>query len=245
MSTEKVSWQEAYLNRFYRGRPEWRDGSSEFHDLIGCYAATGRCLEIGSGPSNETSRYLSQHSAVLVGLDVDKTAPANDFLSSAVLYNGKNIPFRDHCFDGVICNYVLEHVWDPALLFREISRVVVPGGHFIFRTQNVFHYVGLVAALTPHSLHLYLANRLRNRMAEAGDPYPTAYRANSRRRIRELAKQANMKEVVCRMVEKEPSYCLFNKAAFRMGVIYERVVNKLTILAVIRSNIFGVFKAGG
>ncbi len=36
---------------------------------------------------------------------------------------------RDTCFDVVVASHVIEHLKDPAAMFREIDRVLKPGGH--------------------------------------------------------------------------------------------------------------------
>ena len=40
-------------------------------------------------------------------------------------------------FDGVVCVEVLEHIDGHERLFREVSRVLKPGGVFLFTTPNV------------------------------------------------------------------------------------------------------------
>lgn len=48
--------------------------------------------------------------------------------STDVLGVAEEMPFRDACFDAVICLNVLEHVKDPFKAAREIARVLKPGG---------------------------------------------------------------------------------------------------------------------
>ena len=64
---------------------------------------------------------------------------------------GEQIPLRDASLDLVSANMVLEHLADPLAVFREIARVLRPGGHFIFVTPNRRHWlVGLIArTMTP------------------------------------------------------------------------------------------------
>jgi SAM-dependent methyltransferase len=40
--------------------------------------------------------------------------------------------FPDHAFDLVVTQDVMEHVFDPAAVFREVSRTLKPGGYYVF-----------------------------------------------------------------------------------------------------------------
>jgi SAM-dependent methyltransferase len=61
-----------------------------------------------------------------------------------VSFDGRNIPFEDGYFDGVIMHAVFEHLLVeeiPAML-REIHRVTAPGGFlFVFRTPREGSYL--------------------------------------------------------------------------------------------------------
>ena len=48
----------------------------------------------------------------------------------------ESLPFDAEAFDVVCCCDVLEHVDDPDVVVREISRVIKPGGVFLFDTIN-------------------------------------------------------------------------------------------------------------
>jgi 2-polyprenyl-6-hydroxyphenyl methylase / 3-demethylubiquinone-9 3-methyltransferase len=49
---------------------------------------------------------------------------------------GENLSFQDNTFDVVFCCDVLEHVRDLPKVISEISRVLVPGGIFLYDTFN-------------------------------------------------------------------------------------------------------------
>lgn len=46
------------------------------------------------------------------------------------------IPFRDSTFDLIICSEVIEHMEEDELAVKELSRVLVPGGHLILTTPT-------------------------------------------------------------------------------------------------------------
>jgi len=61
---------------------------------------------------------------------------------------------RDHAFDGVFLNEVLEHVADERATLREIHRVLRPGGHLALMSPNrFFPFEGHGLALRRRSLN--------------------------------------------------------------------------------------------
>jgi SAM-dependent methyltransferase len=237
-----LSWQQTYMTRFYRSRPGWTDGTTEFHEL--CRSAIpphGKILEIGAGPSNPTSEFLAT-CGELHGLDPDPAVKGNAALVSAQLFRGSAFPWPNDTFDACVSNYVIEHVEDPRKHFQEVARVLRAGGTYVFRTPNRFHYVAVVAAATPHWFHELVANRLRQLPKGVHDPYPTYHRVNTRRSIRAVAKEAGLEPVELRMVEKEPSYGMVARPLFLALSGYERIVNATRFLETFRSNIFGVLR---
>lgn len=240
-----MSWQETYMARFYTSRPGWIDGTTEFHEL--CRSAIppgGRILEIGAGPANATSEFLATRGE-LHGLDPDSAVEGNPALTSSKVLDGPRFPWDAESFDTCVSNFVMEHVEDPLGHLQEVSRVLRVGGSYVFRTPNLFHYVSMVAATTPHWFHELVANSLRKLPKEAHEPYPTYHRLNSRRTIRSLAKQAALEVVELRMVEKQPSYGMIARPMFLALAGYERLVNATPLLGAFRSNIFGVLRKSG
>ena len=51
---------------------------------------------------------------------------------------GQPLPFGDAAFDTVILSDVLEHVPDPALLWREMTRVLASGGHIVMNVPFMY-----------------------------------------------------------------------------------------------------------
>lgn len=46
------------------------------------------------------------------------------------------LDFKDHEFDGVICSLSIEYLTDPVLIFKEVGRILKPGGIFIVAFSN-------------------------------------------------------------------------------------------------------------
>ena len=94
-----------------------------------------RVLDIGCGPGNFTAAY-AEVCAEVVGVDLApnmigvaaKQYPHIAFQTA----NVEELPFDDESFDVVVSGYVNQYLARPEVAFREVSRVLRPGGRFIF-----------------------------------------------------------------------------------------------------------------
>ena len=234
---------DALFDRYYYDRPDFRNGQDRFFDLVrDATPAGGSILEIGAGPKNVRSEYFASLGPV-TGVDISDEVFDNPDLEAAHQFDGLEMPFPDNSFDTCVSVYVLEHVEDAEAHFREVSRVLKPGGAYCFWTPNLKHYVSLASNALPHSAHLALANRLRGRSEDEHDPYPTFYHANTNGRLRKLARQVGMTVDRLEMIESEPSYGRAHPALFYPMMAYERLVNGFDALRGLRANFQGVFRA--
>ena len=237
-----MSWQQRYLEKYYSASSGWTDGTTDFHGLCSAVIPSGsNILEIGSGPSNPTSSFLASIGKVQ-GVDIDPDISLNDALASAHVLTGDKYPFPGDTFDTCVSNYVVEHVADPRAHLDEIFRVLKPGGVYVFRAPNFFHYVSIVSHLTPHWFHQLVANRLRNLPTESHDPYPTQYKMNTRTTLMQYASDAGFDIDTIRFIEKEPMYGLSSRVLFFAFMGYERVVNRFDALRHLRANILAVLR---
>ncbi len=238
-------WQERYLERFYPTVSGYLDGMTEFHRLCATVIpADSNILEIGSGPSNPTSRFLTSRGK-LTGVDVDPAVHTNDALDTAFVLSDDRYPVEDDSFDACVSDYVVEHLTDPARHLHEVRRVLRPNGVYVFRTPNRFHYVTVAAWLTPHWFHELVANRLRNLPAGSHDPYPTLYRLNSRSSIERTAAETSLQVETLRLIEKDPWYGRSSRVLFLTFMLYERLVNSHQLFAPFRANLLGVLRKRG
>jgi SAM-dependent methyltransferase len=236
---------QALFDRYYYSRAAYIGGTELFHQLCRSRLANGgRILEIGAGPANPTTAFLASLGPV-TGLDVSAEVLANPSLAEARVYDGIKMPLPGEAFDLCVANYVLEHVADPASHFQEVFRVLKPEAAYCFRTPNRWHYVTMAASLAPHSIHLRLANKLRALDAGAHDPWPTVYRANTRRTLRRWARRSGLLPEELKMIEAEPSYGAAHPLLFYPMMAYERVVNSSDHFSQFRVNILGTFRKPG
>jgi SAM-dependent methyltransferase len=234
------TWQQRYLTRFYNRDRGWITSEEEFHQLcVSVIPPGGRILEIGAGPTNRTSQLLAGIGEVH-GIDPDPAVRGNTALTTASLLEDERFPFEEAAYDACVSDWVIEHVRDPHIHLHEIRRVLKPGAPYVFRTPNRRNYVYLASSLVPYPVHQAVASRVRRLPPSAPDPYPTFYRMNTPRKIRQLAASTGLRVDELRLIEKEPYYGLASRALFIPFMAYERAVNASDRLASLRGQILAV-----
>lgn len=199
----------------------------------------GHLLDLGAGAGAVPEMDFRHRAARVSGLDPDPRVHDNPYLDEASVGDGRAIPFPDASFDMVIADNVLEHLDVPEAVFCEVARVLRPGGLFLVKTPNRWHYVPLAARLTPHGFHRAF-NRLRGRAVE--DTFPTRYRANTPRRLRRCAAVAGLTVRSLEQVEGRPEYLRMWAVTYVAGWLYERAVNLIPWLAGYRVLLVGCFE---
>jgi SAM-dependent methyltransferase len=123
------SWAALFFHPFYFARKGLASAISEYASNI-----HGDLLDVGCG----TKPYYSLFKVKTYrGLDVD--SPTNRARGIADdLYDGTKFPYKDSSFDSVICNQVLEHVFNSNEFLAEINRVLKPGGKLILSIPFVW-----------------------------------------------------------------------------------------------------------
>lgn len=95
-------------------------------------------LDVGCGDGHFAQRTFAQK--IDVGIDPWegplKEAASRGIYEKTILTAGAEIPFPDASFETVISNSVLEHIPDLDPVIAEISRVIRPGGLFVFCVPN-------------------------------------------------------------------------------------------------------------
>jgi SAM-dependent methyltransferase len=219
------------------------DGTTLFHEqLCRPFAPPhAKIVEVGAGPTNPTSAFLSTLGEVH-GIDVTDEVRGNVHLTTASIIENDRYPYPDETFDLAVSSYVVEHVAQPAVHLGEIHRVLKPGARYVFRTPNQWHYVALASRATHHGFHRLVANRLRQLPEEHHEPWPTVYAMNTPRAVRRYAARTHFDVERLDLVEKEPSYGMLARPLFAAMMAYERAVNATPALAPFRANMFVVLR---
>jgi SAM-dependent methyltransferase len=95
----------------------------------------GTILDVGCG--RKPYRHLFQYTEY-IGMDIENPGHDHSQEEIDVYYDGKVFPFPDNKFDNVLCNQVLEHVFEPVPFLKEINRVLKPGGCFLLTVPFVW-----------------------------------------------------------------------------------------------------------
>lgn len=196
-------------------------------------------VNIGAGlTSKDKIRSLKGEVKKVIGLDIDPEVLKNQDLDEAHIIKD-TMPLKDCSVDMAWSDYVLEHIEKPEVFLREVHRILKPGTSFFFRAPNLFHYVSVIAKLTPHFIHDLIASPARGLAKGGHEPYKTYHRMNTQTSILKHAKIIGFRTIELKYIEAEPSYLKFHWISFYLGVFYERMVNKYEFLRCFRSNIFG------
>ncbi|WP_419168974.1 class I SAM-dependent methyltransferase [Halobacteriovorax sp.] len=99
-----------------------------------------KILEVGCG-TGTTSRWLYDNiSEDVVGIDISESginfARENSDKVKYFLMSGDDLNFEENKFDIVISFDLVEHIPNIQKHFSEVSRVLKPGGRYIFATPN-------------------------------------------------------------------------------------------------------------
>ena len=194
-------------------------------------------LDIGAGAGILPQMNFKGEVARICGVDLDPRVVDNPMLDEGRVADAGGIPYDDAVFDMAFADNVFEHLEQPLDVFREVARVLKPGGKLLFKTPNRRHYVPTFARLTPHSVHERVT-RLRGRVAE--DTFPTVYRANTRGDVTRLAADSGFDVARLELIEGRPEYLRIAWPAYIGGLVYERLVNSTDLLAPFRVILVGL-----
>lgn len=220
-------WQfdlEHYRRRYAALKPGWEHATARFQRRIAARLTPGsRVLDLGCGRGGVVERLgatgqwcgcdpdwcsLEEHRTV--GLRRSQTL-------------SEHLPFADAAFDVVIASWVLEHLPQPLATWREIARVLRPGGRFLFLTPNRRHPIPRLSALLARlrALQAPLVTAVYRRAA--ADTFPVHYRANTFETLERLAVQTGLRLVQLEWVD-DPSYFVLTEAVFVLSICLETLL---------------------
>ncbi|MBN1872816.1 MAG: methyltransferase domain-containing protein [Anaerolineae bacterium] len=221
---ESLDRLEYYRRRYALLRPGWQPGTARYERQVARHlTATTRVLDLGCGRGGIVERLMNQ--GQWIGQDPDwasvQTHRCPDLPRLQAI--SERLPFAPASFDIVVCSWVLEHVPDPAAIFKEITRVLRPGGRFIFLTPNARHPIPYLSRVLARLIQLqrYVVSRTYRRSIK--DTFPVYYRANTPEIIDQAAVCAGLRLVHLTLVD-DPAYFSWNEVTFQLAARMETLL---------------------
>jgi SAM-dependent methyltransferase len=207
------------------------DGTIEFYGRINALLRPEfRILDFGAGRGAWFSdmempeyrrrlRDFKGRVAEYIGADVDPVVLGNPTTDRNVLMTNNSVPIADSSIDIIISDFVLEHIVDVAAFRREIERILKPGGVFCARTPHKATYFSLIARAVKNASHPVWLRRVQPRRKHE-DVFPTAYRCNTLRAVREtFPGWGNFTY----LYTSDPAYFFGNKLIYKLMCLVHRI----------------------
>lgn len=188
-------------------------------------------LDLGAGAGIVREMNFKGIAKRVVGVDPDSRVLQNPYLDEAFVGTGEQLPLEDCQFDVVISDNVFEHIADPEAVLSEIFRVLKPGGYLLVKTPNKFHYMPLIARLTPSAFHKWF-NNIRGRKAD--DTFKTLYKCNSRKEFAHFSRLTGFIFEKATLIEGRPEYLRVSSITYLFGIAYSFLVNLTPFLEIFR-----------
>ena len=218
----------SYLdNKFYPDMSDNWDDALFRQYILDVLEPHHRMLDIGAGAGIVEQMNFKGKAGSIVGIDLDERVLENPWVDEAHHGDASQTPFSNDEFDVIICDNVLEHIAEPEAFLKEVSRILKPGGLFMGKTPNKYHYMPLIARFTPLWFHKFY-NKARGR--DADDTFPTTYLLNTRKDVGRHANAQELKVENTYLIEGRPEYLRISPITYIFGILYERIVSNISFL---------------
>ncbi len=194
------------------------------NELQGRLRPDATVLEIGCGRSAPVLSTMKGQAGRLIGIDVVEFTAEDPALE---LWRGDvtaMTQIADGSVDLAFSRSVMEHIEDVDRAYAEISRVLAPGGTYVFLTPNFWDYASLISWVVPNALHGRIVRATEGREEE--DVFPTHYRSNTGRAIRRLSSGAGLSVQSLQHLGQYPSYFRFSPSLFHLGCVYGKLLQR-------------------
>jgi len=196
-------------------------------------------LDAGCGRTAPILSKFQGKARRLIGVDlVDFTIHPDDMELIEGDLSTTGLP--DASVDLVMARSVMEHVADPTAVYKEMHRVLRPGGHFVFVTANLWDYSALIAKIVPNRFHPWIVSKTEGRLEH--DVFPIQYKTNTRGAVKKHAAAAGFSIESFDYLGQYPAYLLFNAPLFLLGTCYEKTISRFRCLGFLRGWIMVVLR---
>lgn len=201
----------------------------------------GHFLDAGAGPWMGMARHVTAKARVAVAMDVEAMEPK--MLASgarAVMGDLRRLPFRASAFDVVSLRSVVEHLEDPPGAFREIARVLRPGGSIVALTPSAWYFASAIGRVLPERAGHKLLSWVFG--STGMEHHEVFYRANTPRAVERAAAAAGLRLVEARPCPHPPGYLKFSPLLYRLGVAYDRLAGMTPFTRVLQASFLYVMR---
>ena len=160
-----------------------------------------------------------------IGLDVDEYAKENPVMDEVHIMKGELFPLPDACADVVAAQWVVEHVVHPDTFLKEVSRVLRPGGTFIFMTTNIKSPIIRLTSFIPLSVASFIRTRVLHFAHD--ETFPRIYAMNSAEELKTLAEAHGFEITVADHIESF-GYFRFSSVILRAYIEWTKLLRKVT-----------------
>jgi len=136
LRAKRLDSHNANMNWFWLRPFPWLDTRAQF---VAQLPRQATLLDLGSS-DGETLGHFAELRPDLRFFAADKFGKPDSYPKgcqfSRLDFESEPLPWSNDSMDAVTCMHLLEHMRDPALLLREICRVLKPGGRVYFETPH-------------------------------------------------------------------------------------------------------------
>ncbi len=207
---------------------------SAFLDWITEYCTFDSCvLDIGAGKDrNQIDASIQPRVSHLVGIDSSEDILVNSSVHER--YHTSIEQFAQETqekFDILFCTMVLEHITNPDTFFSACRQLLKPGGMFFAVTPNIWHYFGLITKITSTlKINEWLLDRLIGKQAKEAYHFPTFYKVNSVRTMRNILTRTGFDDVEFRCFDNWIEYLYVMPKHVRwFPKLYSRLVYRFNL----------------
>ena len=215
---------EHFRHRYAALNPGWEHATARYQRWIAKrITATTRVLDLGCGRGGVVERLHT--TGQWIGCDPDWRSLKEHRLPNLPRSqaDAERLPFADNTFDIVTSSWVLEHLPNPVRTFREVARVLRPGGRFLFLTPNRYHPIPRLSQLLARLSTIQTVFVTKVYLRAPKDAFPVYYRANTLAVLTNITAQAGLRLVQLELVD-DPSYFAWNDLSFALSVILEKML---------------------